>query len=104
LTVTADPRKEEKEPPAKPKNPAEPSGGTPVTVTFKQERVAWEGGFQLKGTVFGAGEEVLRSLDQFGRDLAAQKGFKEIRLEEVKRSDTFKSPAAEFTLSGKLQF
>ncbi len=104
LSVTADPRKEEKEPAAKPKNPAEPPGGTPVTVTFKQERVAWEGGFQLKGTVFGAGEEVLRSLDQFGRDLAAQKGFKEIRLEEVKRSDTFKSPAAEFTLSGKLQF
>jgi type IV pilus assembly protein PilM len=104
LSLTADPKKEEKETAAKPKTPAEAQGGGPVMRTIKQELTAWEGGFQVKGTVFGAGEEVLRSLDQFNRDLAAQEGFRDIRLEEVKRNDVFKSPAADFSLSGRLRF
>ena len=103
VSLTADPKKEDQEPAAKTKSPGEVPGGA-VKDAPKGEIPPWEGGIQLKGTVFGAGEEVLRSLDQFSRDLSAQKGFKEIRLEEVKKSETFKSPAADFTLSGKLHF
>jgi Tfp pilus assembly protein PilN len=98
-------RKDDKEPTAKPKNPSEGQKGEAVEpAPVRQEITAWEGVVQIKGTVFGAGEEVLRALEQFSRDLIAQQGFKEVRLEEVKRNDTFKSPAADFTLSSKLQF
>jgi Tfp pilus assembly protein PilN len=104
LSLTADQKKDDSGPPAKPKNPGEVSGGAGGPVSLKGEILPWQGGLQLQGTVFGEGEEVLRSLDRFSRDLAAQEGFKEIRLEEVKRSQTFKSSASDFTLSGKLQF
>ncbi|MBI5586391.1 MAG: type IV pilus assembly protein PilM [Deltaproteobacteria bacterium] len=104
LSLTAEPIKEDPEPGPRAKNPAEGPNSAGGPVALNGETTPWKGGIQLKGTVFGAGEEVLRSLDQFSQALAAQQGFKEIRLEDVKRSETFKSPAVDFTLSGKLQF
>jgi type IV pilus assembly protein PilM len=63
-----------------------------------------EGNIQLKGVAYGPGDEVLRSLDAFSRGLETVSYFRGIRLEDVKRNDTFKTPAADFSLSVRMNF
>jgi type IV pilus assembly protein PilM len=63
-----------------------------------------EGNIQLKGVAYGPGDEVLRSLDAFSRGLETVSYFSGVRLEDVKRNDTFKTPAADFSLSVRTNF
>ena len=63
-----------------------------------------EGNIQLKGIAYGPGDEVLRSLEAFSRGLETVGYFSGVRLEEVKRNDTFKTPAADFSLSVRMNF
>ncbi|RPH90532.1 MAG: type IV pilus assembly protein PilM, partial [Desulfobacteraceae bacterium] len=58
-----------------------------------------EGNIQLKGVAYGPGDEVLRSLAAFSQGLETVGYFSGVRLEDVKRNDTFKTPAADFSLS-----
>jgi Tfp pilus assembly protein PilN len=61
-----------------------------------------EGNIHLKGVAYGPGDEVLRSLDAFSRGLETVGYFRGVRLEDVKRNDTFKTPAADFSLSVRM--
>ncbi len=60
------------------------------------------GNIQLKGIAYGPGDEVLRSLEAFSRGLETVDSFSGVRLEDVKRNDTFKTPAADFSLSVRI--
>ena len=84
------------EPAVKAPGPSPNSGG--------REALSWEGNIQLKGTVFGPGEEVLRTLDEFIRALAGLGHFKDVRLEDLKRSEGFKTPAGDFSISVRVQY
>jgi hypothetical protein len=81
---------------------ADEKGTTPAPAKAPAEKSGRTGTIELKGTVFGPGEEVLRSLDQWTRDLAAVKHFKDVRLLEVKQNNNFKSPAADFSVMVRL--
>ena len=61
-----------------------------------------EGNIQLKGIAYGPGDEVLRSLDAFSRGLETVGYFRGVRLEDIKRNDTFRTPAADFSLSVRM--
>jgi type IV pilus assembly protein PilM len=63
-----------------------------------------EGNIQLKGVAYGPGDEVLRSLAAFSRGLETVSYFSGVRLEDVKRNDSFKTPAADFSLSVRTNF
>jgi len=63
-----------------------------------------EGNIQLKGVAYGPGDEVLRSLAAFSQGLETVGYFSGVRLEDVKRNDTFKTPAADFSLSVRMNF
>jgi type IV pilus assembly protein PilM len=62
------------------------------------------GSIQLKGVAYGPGDEVLRSLAAFGRGLETVNYFIEVHLEDVKRNDSFKTPAADFSLSLRMSY
>ena len=62
------------------------------------------GSIQLKGVAYGPGDEVLRSLAAFGRGLETVNYFSEVHLEDVKRNDAHKTPAADFSLSLRMGF
>ncbi|MCU0579865.1 MAG: type IV pilus assembly protein PilM [Desulfobacterota bacterium] len=81
---------------------AEEKGTTPAPAKAPAEKSGRTGTIELKGTVFGPGEEVLRSLDQWTRDLAEVKHFRDVRLLEVKQNNNFKSPAADFSVMVRL--
>jgi type IV pilus assembly protein PilM len=81
---------------------AEEKGTTPAPAKTQAEKSGRTGTIELKGTVFGPGEDVLRSLDQWTRDLAEVKHFRDVRLLEVKQNNNFKSPAADFSVMVRL--
>jgi type IV pilus assembly protein PilM len=63
-----------------------------------------EGNIQLKGVAYGPGDAILRSLEAFSRGLETGGYFSAVRLEDVKRNDSFKTPAADFSLSVRTNF
>jgi type IV pilus assembly protein PilM len=87
--VKAAPKEKETKP-----APAHPNGSKPKGA----------GSIQLKGVVYGNGDEVLRALDVFGRGLETVNYFSEVHLEDVKRNDSFKTPAADFSLSFRMSY
>ena len=102
FSLVMDPVKEEKpvENKANEKEKAKKSEPAPQNVP----RPKSEGSIQLKGVAYGPGDEVLRSLDVFSRGLETVSYFTGVRLEDVKRNDTFKTPAADFSLSVRMNF
>ena len=100
FSLVMDPVKEEK--PAE--NKANEKEKVIKTETGPQNgpRPKGEGNIQLKGVAYGPGDEVLRSLDAFSRGLETVGYFRGVRLEDVKRNDTFKTPAADFSLSVRM--
>lgn len=77
----------------------DPATGPPI-----DGRPKGTGNIQLKGVAYGPGDEVLRSLDAFSRGLETVNYFSEVRLEDVKKNDSFKTPAADFSLSLRMRF
>ena len=104
FSLVMDPVKEEK--PAENKANEKEKDKVKKTETGPQNgpRPKGEGNIQLKGVAYGPGEEVLRSLDAFSRGLETVSYFSGVRLEDVKRNDTFKTPAADFSLSVRMNF
>jgi type IV pilus assembly protein PilM len=102
FSLVMDPVKEEK--PAENKINEKEKGLKTETAPHNGPRPKGEGNIQLKGIAFGAGDEVLRSLDAFSRGLETVGYFNGVRLEDVKRNDTFKTPAADFSLSVRMIF
>jgi len=102
FSLLMDPVKEEKPP----ENKADEKDKVKKTETVPQNgpRPRGEGNIQLKGVAYGPGDEVLRSLAAFSRGLEAVSYFSGVRLEDVKRNDTFKTPAADFSLSVRMNF
>jgi len=102
FSLVMDPAKEERPP----ENKANEKDKVKKTDTAPQNgpRPKSEGNIQLKGVAYGPGDEVLRSLDAFSRGLEAVSYFSGVRLEDVKRNDTFKTPAADFSLSVRMIF
>jgi len=90
--------------PVKEEQPAENKSNEIVKNSETGPRPKGEGNIQLKGIAYGAGDEVLRSLEAFSRGLETVGYFSGVRLEEVKRNDTFKTPAADFSLSVRMIF
>ncbi len=102
FSLIMDPVKEVKPP----ENKADEKDKGKKAETVPQEglRSKGEGNIQLKGVAYGAGDEVLRSLAAFSRGLETVNYFSGVRLEDVKRNDTFKTPAADFSLSVRMNF
>jgi hypothetical protein len=100
--MVLDPVKEEK--PAENKANEKEKGKNPETSPQNGPRSKGEGNIQLKGVAYGPGEEVLRSLAAFSRGLETVGYFSGVRLEDVKRNDSFKTPAADFSLSVRTNF
>ena len=100
FSLVMDPVKEEK--PAENKATEKEKGIKTETGPQDSLRPKGEGNIQLKGVAYGPGDEVLRSLDAFSRGLETVGYFRGVRLEDVKRNDTFKTPAADFSLSVRM--
>ena len=100
FSLVMDPVKEEK--PAENEATEKEKGIKTETGPQDSLRPKGEGNIQLKGVAYGPGDEVLRSLDAFSRGLETVGYFRGVRLEDVKRNDTFKTPAADFSLSVRM--
>jgi type IV pilus assembly protein PilM len=100
--LVLDPPKEEKQA----ENKANDKEKVKKTETGSQkgQQAKGEGNIQLKGVAYGPGDEVLRSLDAFSRGLETVNYFSGVRLEDVRRNDSFKTPAADFSLSVRMNF
>ena len=102
FSLVMDPAKEEK--PAE--NKANEKEKVIKTETGPQNgpRPKGEGNIQLKGVAYGPGDEVLRSLAAFSRGLETVGYFSGVRLEDVKRNDTFKNSGSGFFPVGPNEF
>ena len=104
FSLVMDPVKEEKPPENKANEKDKDKVKKTETAPQNGPRPKGEGNIQLKGVAYGPGDEVLRSLDAFSRGLETVNYFSGVRLEDVKRNDTFKTPAADFSLSVRMIF
>ena len=84
--------------------PAQEKAPKPAAAPRNGPKPKGEGTIQLKGWFTDPATRCCDRLDAFSRGLETVNYFSGVRLEDVKKNDTFKTPAADFSLSFRMSF
>jgi type IV pilus assembly protein PilM len=82
-----------------------PEGGPAKPAAPASTGLKGQGQLLLKGTVFGPGDVIIQSLDEFGRSLEKGDFFTEVRLDEISKNENLGSiPAVNFQMNLRLRY